>query len=584
MKEPPATPDFPLRRALVLALLVAGAVVLAWRAVDLTFAHREFLQQQGDARVLRVTEQVAHRGVVRDRHGELLAVSTPVDTVWANPRELAHEREHWPALARLLDLDVAHIHALVAGRQDRKFVFLRRHVDPSVAARVQALGVGGVGLQREYRRYYPTGEVSAHVVGFTDVDDHGQEGLELAYEDRLRGVPGAKRVLQDRLGRVVEEVESIRPPQPGADVVASLDRRLQYGAYRALKGAVQRHRASGGSVVVLDPHTGEVLAMVNQPAYNPNDRAARTSDRIRNRAVTDVLEPGSTVKPLTVLAGLAAGYDADSVLDTRPGVLRVGRLTVRDARDYGVIDIATVLQKSSNVGASKIALSVPREVLWRVMDLVGFGLPTGSGFPGEAAGILTDYSRWGKVHRATLSYGYGLSVTALQLARAYAVLAADGVRRPVSFERLEAPPPGEQIFEPALVRRVRGMLEGVVAEGGTGTHAGVPGYRIAGKTGTVHKSVAGGYAEDRYTALFAGLVPASDPRLVIVVVVDEPRSTEYYGGQVAAPVFAEVAAGIARTLGIAPDAALPEGMRVAWGEPDALGRPEGEASNQGGPL
>jgi cell division protein FtsI (penicillin-binding protein 3) len=558
-----SSPDFPLRRHLVVAALVAAALLLAWRAATLTWTHGAFLQQQGDARFLRVVETPAHRGVLRDRHGELLAVSTPVDSVWADPRELAFAREQWPALAGRLGLDVERIHALAAERRGRAFVYLRRHVEPHVADEVRALEVRGVGFEREYRRYYPDGEVAAHVLGFTDVDDRGQEGLELAFDGRLQGTPGARRVVQDRLGREVEAVERLHAPVPGDDIRTSLDRRLQYLAYRALKAAVARHRARGGSVVVLDPRTGEVLAMVNQPAYNPNDRGARTSDRIRNRAVTDVVEPGSTVKPFTILAGLAAGYRPETPLDTRPGLLRVGRLTVRDHRDYGVIDLATALQKSSNVAASRIALSVPREVLWRVMDLAGFGLPTGSGFPGEAAGILTDYARWGEIHRATLSYGYGLSVTALQLARAYGVLAADGVRRPVTFERLEDTPPGERVYDAALVRQVRGMLEGVVAEEGTGAHARVAGYRVAGKTGTVHKSVAGGYAEDRYTALFAGIVPASDPHLVVVVVVDEPRASEYYGGQVAAPVFAEVAAGALRTLGVAPDGRAPDAVRLA---------------------
>ncbi len=546
----------PWRRGLLLAVLTALALGLVVRAAELIVHQGEFLVDQGNQRVLRVVEIPTHRGRLLDRHGELLAVSTPVDSLWAEPAELAGARERWPELARALGMSVAALERRAAAGAGREFVYLERHAHPDVAREVLDLEVPGVSTLREYRRYYPTAEVAAHVVGFTNVDDEGQEGMELALDARLRGRPGAKRVVRDRLGHIVENVESIRLPEPGADVHLSIDHRIQYLSYRALKEATRRHRAQGGSVVVLDPRSGEVLAAVNQPFYNPNKRSDRVGGRYRNRALTDLFEPGSTLKPFTVAAGLATRrFRVRSEVDTRPGLLRVGRYTVRDHRDYGVLDMAQVLKKSSNVGATRIALEIPRAAHWKVLDGVGFGQAPGTAFPGESRGVLTDFTRWGEIHRATLSYGYGLSVSTLQLARAYGVLAADGVLRPASLVRRDAAPEGEQVLPAGVAVQVRRMLEGVVAPGGTGTRARVPGYRVAGKTGTVKKSVAGGYAEDRYLSVFAGMAPATDPRLVVVAVVDEPRSEQYYGGQVAAPLFARVMAGSLRTLGVAPDAA-----------------------------
>jgi cell division protein FtsI (penicillin-binding protein 3) len=562
---------YPARRWAVLCILAAGAGLLVWRAMELTLTDKAFLQEQGDARYLRVVTVPAHRGMILDRNGEPLAVSTPVDSVWADPSELAAQRERWPALAKLLGMKMEQVHRLLAGRMDREFVYIKRHVHPELASRVKALGITGLGLRREYRRYYPTGEVSAHIVGFTNVDDVGQEGIELAYEDWLRGRPGSKRVVRDRLGQIVEDVESIRAPQAGRDLDLSLDRRIQYLAYRELKAAVKRHRARAGSLVVLDVATGEVLAMVNQPSYNPNSRSGPVTARFRNRAVTDVFEPGSTVKPFTVAAALERGtYSPDSVIDTSPGFFKVGRYTVRDFRNYGAIDVRTVIKKSSNVGASKIALSLPPERLWRTFSDVGFGTETGIRFPGEATGVLTDYRHWGEVRQVTLSYGYGLSVTALQLARAYGVLGADGELRPVSLLRVAEAPPGRRVLSRKIARQVRRMLEGVVAEGGTGVRARVPGYRVAGKTGTVKKIAEGGYAEDRYVAIFAGMAPASRPRLVVVAVVDEPGSEQYYGGQVAAPLFARVMAEALRLLAIPPDDYLGVGRRIAQAASPAL--------------
>lgn len=553
----------PVRRWLVLGVVLAATGGLLWRAVDLQLTHKAFLQHQGDARYLRVVSIPAHRGDILDRGGEPLAISTPVQSVWVNPARLVRERERWPALTRVLGLEGDELHRLIAERMQREFVYLKRHVTPMLAARVLELGIEGVYLQREYRRYYPTGEVAAHVIGFTNVDDVGQEGLELAFEQWLRGVDGSKRVLRDRLGRTIEDVERIKAPRAGRDLVLSIDRRLQYLAYRALKSAVHRHRARSGSAVVLDAPTGEVLAMVNQPSYNPNNRAGRIGARYRNRAVTDVFEPGSAIKPFTIASALETGrFAPDTPVDTRPGLLKVGRHTVRDLRNYGVIDLAAVIQKSSNVGASKIALSIPAKRLWDTFTRVGFGQPTGSGFPGESGGILTHFLDWGDLHRVTLSFGYGLSVTPLQLARAYAVIANDGLAAPITFQRRESPPARERVLSESVAGQVRAMLEAVVGEGGTGRRAAVAGYRIAGKTGTARKSVDGGYAEDRYVAVFAGMAPASAPRLVAVVTVDEPRNGAYYGGEVAAPVFAEIMQGALRSLGVAPDAAGGAGARV----------------------
>lgn len=548
------------RRLLVLSVLSLAGLALVARAVDLQVVRKDFLQGQGDARYLRVVSEPAHRGMITDRFGEPLAISTPVDSVWANPQELIQARDSWPQLEKVLGLKRGVLERQLAVKRDKEFIYLKRRVAPDLAEKVMALKIPGVALAPEYKRFYPAGEVAAHVVGFTNVDDAGQEGMELVHDARLKSIAGAKRVIKDRFGRVVENVERVSEPQPGEDLVLSIDRRLQYLAYRELKAAVKSHRADAGSVVILDVRTGEVLAMVNQPAYNPNNRNKLKSSNLRNRAVTDVFEPGSTIKPFTVAAALETGrFNGNTVVDVRPGYLKIGRKTIRDFRDYGVIDVSTILQKSSNVGASKLALSITPEHLWQAFASVGLGMDSGSGFPGEPSGLLTDFGAWHDIQRATVSYGYGLSVTAMQLARAYVALASDGRPLPVSFLRRSEAQAAElaALYEPVLsensLRKVRQMLERVVEEGGTGTQAAVPGYRIAGKTGTVKKSGAGGYVEDSYLALFAGIAPASDPRLAMVVMVDEPRGEKYYGGAVAAPVFSKVMAGALRMLDIPPD-------------------------------
>ncbi len=553
-------------------LLVMGAVgcamaLLAFRGVDLQVLNKDFLQQQGTARHLRVVSIVAHRGSILDRDGEPLAVSTPVDSVWVEPKEFMRAKSRWGELARVLEMDRKQLEKMLAGREHRGFVYIKRRIAPSLAERVMALEIPGVSLQREYRRYYPAGEVTGHLLGFTDVDDVGLEGIELAYDNWLRGTPGSKRVIKDRLGHIVEDVEQIRRPRPGRDLRLTIDRRIQYLAYRELLAAVKRHKARAGSVVVLDARTAEVLAMVNQPAFNPNNRQDLRGERYRNRAVADMFEPGSTLKPFTIAAALQSGhYRPDSLIDTAPGYYRVGGHTVRDNRNYGLIDVSTVIQKSSNVGASKIALSLSPETIWQAFHRVGFGEPTSADFPGESSGVFTDYDGWSELERATLSFGYGVAVTALQLARAYTVLAGDGRLRPVSVvmnEQGALPESGPPVFSRQVVQQVRHMMERVVSPEGTALKAGVPGYRVAGKTGTVRKSIAGGYAEDRYLALFAGMAPASDPRLVMVVVIDEPRAGEFYGGEVAAPVFARVMAGALRLLAVPPDGLPLAGQQMA---------------------
>jgi len=562
-----ATPQSSFRLLVLVATLVAGLAVLLGRVAELHIVDRDFLQEQGDARYLRVAAIPAHRGMITDRQGELLAISTPVDSVWAHPNELLQARREWRRLARTLEMDPAALEGLLAERQDRSFVYLKRGVAPSVAEKVKALALPGVSFEREYRRYYPTGEVSAHVVGFTNIDDVGQEGIELAYDEWLRGTPGSKRVIRDRLGRIVDNVASIAEPRPGKDLVLSLDRRIQYLAYRELQRAVLQHRARSASMVVLDVRTGEVVAMVNQPAYNPNNRRDLRGSRYRNRAVTDVFEPGSTVKPFTVAAALGTGkFRSATVLDTAPGYMKVAGNTIRDIRNYGAIDVATVIQKSSNVGATKIALALLPKTLWGLFDQIGFGHTTASGFPGEATGLLPHHSGWHEIERATMAFGYGLSVTPLQLAHAYATLANDGCLRTVSFVRVETATDCQGVLNAATSREVMKMLELVVADGGTGTLARVQGYRVAGKTGTVRKATAGGYSDQRYQAIFAGVVPASAPRLAAVVVVDEPRGEHYYGGQVAAPVFARVMAGAMRLLNVAPDGLVEPTTTVALRE------------------
>jgi len=560
------TASFGMRLATVAVLVGVGAGALIWKASTLQFVESEFLRGQGDERFTRVASIVAHRGSVSDRSGEPLAVSTPVDSVWVNPKELTLANEQIPNLARALNRDPDELARFVTTKLDRKFLYVARHLQPADAAKVRALDIPGVHLTREYRRYYPAAEVTGHVIGFTDVDDAGQEGLELAFDHWLAGENGAKRVIQDNLGRTVQTVESIKPMRAGRNMQLSIDMRIQYLAYRELKAAMQLHRARAGSVVVIDVTTGEVLAMVNQPTFNPNDRAQLKPAGYKNRAVTDLVEPGSTIKPFVVAAALASGkFRTDSIIDTNPGMVKVGIKMIEDKHNLGAIDLTTALAKSSNVAMTRIALTLGAETLHDTLSKVGFGRVTTSGYPGESAGLLTQYAHWRPITTATVSYGYGLSATPLQLAHAYATLGAYGMQRPVSFTRVDHAVEGERVLPEQVSRDVIRMLRSVVSDVGTGKRAAIPGYSVAGKTGTAWKASAGGYSTNRYLAVFAGLAPASNPRLATVVVIDEPSAGLYYGGDVAAPTFSSVVGGALRLLAVAPDApvdqsfdALPE--------------------------
>lgn len=543
-----------IRRKIVLSCFAVLASLLCWRAMDLQLTNREFLQDHGDARYLRTVKNPAHRGMITDRNGEPLAISTPVQSVWGQPRVMAENRAQWVQLAALIDTTTDHLEALILPRTNREFVYLKRHIEPQVAAELKAAKIEGVGLLEEQRRYYPAAEVTAHTLGFTNVDDAGQEGIELAFDETLKGTAGSRRVIKDLYGRVIEHVEQIKPTQAGRNLTLSLDKRIQYIAYRELKAAVQAHNAEAGSLVIVNPNTGEILALVNQPSFNPNNRGELKGSNYRNRAVTDVFEPGSTMKPITIAAALESGkYQPTTAINTAPGSFKVGRHVVSDAGDFGMLDVAGVIAKSSNVGASKIALSLEAEYLWQTFSAVGFGRTSGAGLPGETSGRLNDPRNWGDIERATVAFGYGLSVNALQLSRAYAAIAADGVLRPLSITRVGHAVLGQRVISAKTARELRTMLTRVTTEG-TGQAAKLVGYSVAGKTGTVHKSTARGYAEDRYLSLFAGMLPADQPELVGVVVIDEPQSGEHFGGRVAAPIFSRVMAEAVRVLGLSPQA------------------------------
>jgi cell division protein FtsI (penicillin-binding protein 3) len=567
-REERALPSYNGRRYAVLGLFALGAVALVWRAFDQQILERDFLQSEGADRHIARVEMPAHRGLITDRRGDVLALSTPVDSVAANPRVLQADTAQLVALAKALGIDAGKLREKLARHSQRQFVYLKTRMPPAEADHVMAVArsqnLHGLHIERQYKRYYPAGEVFAHVVGFAGDNHRGLEGFEYSFDEVLRGQAGAKRVLRDGRRQVVDDIENIRSPRAGNHLALSLDQRLQFVAYRELKASVKKHRAISGSLVMLDVATGEVLAMVNQPSFNPNGSRASAGGRLRNRAVTDVFEPGSTMKPLVVAAALDAGIiKADSVIDTSPGYFQVGSARIKDSRNLGAIDIATVLRKSSNVGAGRIALDLDRETLWNVMDNLGFGSATGTGFPGEATGQLNDHRRWARIDQATLSFGYGLSVSALQLAQAYAVLANDGVYLPPTLIKRDQAPEGERVFSAKSATLVRQMLEDVASADGTAPEAAVPGYRVAGKTGTVKKLGRDGYSDDRHLSVFAGMAPAVDPRVVMVVVLNEPRGEEYYGGKVAGPVFAAVMAETLRLMNVAPDAAIASGLRLA---------------------
>mgnify|MGYP003385509031 FL=1 len=555
-------PELAGRRRFILASFMLVMCALIWRAVDLQVLNNSFLQKRGQAVYLRDIKLPAYRGKITDAQGHALAISAPVSSVWINPQQLdlAGRKNEF---AKRLGLSVKRLDKKLKKVGSRRFVYLRRHMDPQRADKIDEMQLAGVYLQKEYRRYYPDGEVAAHLVGFTNVDDEGQEGLELAFNDHLKGVAGVERVLRDGKRRMVKHVDNIRAPLPGKDIQLSIDRRLQYLAYRELKAAVAQQKAKSGSLVLLNPKTGEVLAVANQPAFNPNDRSKLKPSHVRNRAFTDVFEPGSTMKPFTVAAGMELGlFNDKSLIDTNPGHMKVGRSQVRDHRNYGEIDLATLLLKSSNVASSKIALTVEPEGFWRMLDKLGFGHKTGNGFPGEAHGKLVSYERWRPIERATLAFGYGLSTSVLQLAQAYSAIANDGLLQPVSLMRQKAHDAPERVMSAEVAQKIRTMLQGVVSKAGTAPRAQVQGYTVAGKTGTVKKFAKGGYSEDKYLGVFAGMVPATKPELVMVVLIDEPQAGDYYGGLVAAPVFSRIMTAAMRLRNIAPDN-MPESTVMA---------------------
>ncbi|CAG0123664.1 cell division protein FtsI (penicillin-binding protein 3) [Rhodocyclaceae bacterium] len=545
----------PWRSRVLFGVLLLCLFGLTVRAVYLQGIHNDFLQQKGDARYSRVVDINAHRGMITDRHGDPLAVSTPVESIWVSPQDVEATPQQVKQLAQILGMSSAEVKKRLFDTT-RDFTYLKRQLPPEQAEKIVRLGVPGISLHREYRRYYPSAEVAAHLLGFTDVDDNGQEGIELALQEQLGGRSGSQRVIKDRRGHIVEDVASVRAPKPGSDLALSVDSKIQYLAYREIKLAVEQHRAKAGSIVVLDAKSGEVLALANWPSYNPNNRAKPDTRVMRNRAVTDLFEPGSTMKPFTVAAALEAGkVTPRTVINTEGGVLTIGGRKIHDTHPEPFLDVAGVIQKSSNVGAAKIALSLPPQTFWRSLSETGFGAQTGSAFPGEAAGRLRDYKKWLPIEQATMSYGNGISVNLLQLARAYTAFANDGELKGVTLLKQDVPVVGKKIYSEATARAVRDMLEMVVQPGGTAPLAQISGFRVAGKTGTAHKLEGRRYV-NRYIASFVGLAPASNPRLIVAVMVDEPAGAEYYGGQVAAPVFSNVMGSALRLLNVPHDAPL----------------------------
>jgi cell division protein FtsI (penicillin-binding protein 3) len=570
---------YPWRFRVVLGLLALMVGAIAWRIIDLQVVDRDFLIGQGDARSLRHIPIPAHRGLITDRNGEPLAVSTPVTTLWANAKELQTAKEKWPELAAALGQDPKALAERLEAQANKEFIYLVRGLTPEQGQQVLDLKVPGVYGIEEFRRFYPAGETTAHMVGFTDIDDHGREGVELAYDEWLAGVPGKRQVIKDRRGRLIKDVQVTKNAKAGKPLALSIDLRLQYLANRELRNAIIENGAKAGSLVIMDVKTGEILAMVNQPTYNPNNRRNLQPAMMRNRAMIDVFEPGSTMKAISMSAALETGrWKPSDKVEVYPGTLQLGKYTIRDvSRTEGpVLDLTGILINSSNVGMSKVAFDIGGETIYHLAQKIGLGQPTGLDFPGERVGNLPNYRDWKKAETATLSYGYGLSVTAIQLAHAFSVLANNGRMVPLSLIHVDEAPKATQVIPEKVAKTMQGMLQQVIEAPRGVFRAQVPAYHVAGKSGTARKTSVGtkGYAENSYRSLFAGFGPMSDPRYAIVVVIDEPSKAGYFGGLVSAPVFSKVMSGTLRLMNITPDN-LPPTQQANAGPPAAAVKANG---------
>ncbi len=540
------------RRRTLLLLILAAFFVLMCRGFYLQLMNDDFLQKKGEAFTRRKVVLMPLRGKILDRNNELLAISSPVASIWMSPPDAKMNTEQKRYLIKTLGLKPNELNHKIA-QVKKEFVYLKRRVSPALGKQIEAMKIPGVFSQKEYKRFYPAGDVAAHVVGFTGLDDVGVEGVEVAQNDYLTGKIGKRDFIRDRKGHIIEDLETVKVPQDGRDLVLSIDRRIQYFVHRELSRAVEKHQAKAGAAVVLDAKTGEVLAMVNLPTYNPNN-PTNLEGKTRNSAIVNIFEPGSTMKPIAAAAAMEFGeYQPDTKIQTSPGFMSIGPATIHDAHPQGLLTVAQVIQKSSNVGAAKMALSLPKQTLWNNFVQLGFGAQTKIGFPGEAAGKVRDYKKWRPIEQATMSYGHGISVTLLQLARAYTVFANEGELKPVSLIKLNDAPVGRQVYSAKVANAVKDMLELVVQPGGTALRARVSGYRVAGKTGTAHKLGASGYEKDKYVGSFVGMIPASNPKLIMAVMIDEPSNGEYYGGSVAAPVFSAVMSEVMRTLVVPQD-------------------------------
>ncbi len=542
------------RSNLLFGLLISGLIGLVMRAAYLQGMHHDFLQEKGESRYSRIVAMSADRGMITDRNGQILAISSPIASVYADPKVVTITSEQLKQLSTLLETNSKNIDERI-NRKNSRFVYLKRQVVPDIAEKIMKLKIPGIYLTHESKRYYPEGEFAAHVLGFTDINDEGQEGVERGWQETLAGELGSRRVIKDNKGRIIEDIEKIRMPKQGQDLILSIDRRIQYRAHAELKEAVKLNKAKAGSIVVLDAQTGEILALTNLPVYNPNNRSTISNEKIRNRALIDTFEPGSTLKPFTVAIAMEVGkVNSNTVMQTSPGMLQLGRRTIRDVNNKGELTVAQIIQQSSNVGTAKIALSLAPQAMWEMFNRSGFGAPTNSGFPGEVNGILRSYNTWRPIEQATMSYGHGISTSLMQLARAYTIFTSGGELKPISLLKQNMPVMGQRVISRHTALAMSHMLEMATKPGGTAPLAQINGYRVAGKTGTAHKLIDGQYAKKHYISTFVGYAPASNPRLIIAVMIDEPSAGKYFGGAVAAPVFSKVMSSALHILNIPPDA------------------------------